>query len=622
MLSALPSRVKAAAVWGLALAALALVPQSTVHAQGGGSFGPPGVIAAVMGAYYETGVTIKASVPADPDVHDIQISDRRRLHIEMFVKVDSEEMWITALSGDPASLTVPDVMTVDRAQNGTTVAAHSVNTAVKANVAAVNILVNNLTTDLADCDQDEEFYSGSDLAQDIDAVQTLVHISAAPQAVLTVGLHIRIDSEEMHIVHLYDYPSGTDPRMDVTRGVNGTTAAEHSEGTRIYGKTANPTPRLQCGLGAYRIDLHYDPAKARYISLVNGPFLGSTGRIVKDYTGTCFTPDTGTPGVVTMQCNTEGSSPLGPLGTGLVATALFEPLTLGTSITTLSMSGSFLMDILGPAIPGVSLTGGSLQSMTCPDTNADGWVNIADAYNIAKNFFDKGKNSGATIAALVDTSQTTIEISGVGTIAVDQVDIIDGKVDVNESGAADAADDLPDVVLDLAAGGTDQVDITDGKVDVDENGVINATDDLANVVLHLAGGGTDQVDIIDGQVDVDESAAVNAADDLSDVVLELVPPIVAVDAEQMLVNSLDAGPPATMEVERGFNSTPLREHQAGTTIYVASFDGNGDGKKGYTEARDTNPRVFGLPPPLTLILNLDDAYAVARVGLVVSVKCP
>jgi hypothetical protein len=606
MLDALRSGTKAAAVWGVALGALLLVPQGAVHAQGGGSFGPPAVTTTVLDAPYDTGVTIKASVPADAGYHDIQISDRRRLHVDMFVKVDGEEMWITALSGDPANLTVPDVMTVNRAQNGTIVASHNVAAKVNAKVAMVNVMVNNLTTSLADCDDDEESYTGVTLAEDMDEAQDNVLIS--DKTPLSIGMHIRIHAEEMTITNLINNTPNPD-RMYVLRAQYGTTAASHDLGADIYAKSNSPTPRQQCGLGAYRIDLQYDQSKARYISLVNESFLTSTGRSIYD-PGTCFTPDASIPGLVTMECNTLGSS-LGPLGSGLLATALFEPLTIGRPITTLTTSDSFLTDVLGNVLSGVTATSGELRSMTCPDANGDGYASILDPFSIARNFNDRGESSGATTAEPVNASQTIIQISG------DQVDVIDGKVDVDESGGSVfTTDDLANVVLDLAGGGTDQVDIIDGKVDVDESGgSVFTTDDLANVVLDLAGGGTDQVDIIDGQVDVNESGAVDAADDLSDVVLLAVPltSTVAVDSEQMYVSSLSPGPPATMGVVRGFNQTTARTHQTGTAIYVASLDGNGDGIKGYTAARDTNPRVFEVTGRLDFIVNILDAMVAAMV---------
>jgi hypothetical protein len=112
---------------------------------------------------------------------------------------------------------------------------------------------------------------------------------------------------------------------------------------------------------------------------------------------------------------------------------------------------------------------------------------------------------------------------------LEQVDVIDGKVDVDESGGitTDGADDLADVKLYLSAGGTpDQVDIINGEIDVDEDGTVEtgvADDDLANVNLYLtAGGSPDRVDIIDGQIDVDEDGTVETGvvdDDLANVAL-------------------------------------------------------------------------------------------------------
>jgi hypothetical protein len=489
--------------------------QSTPHAQGSGSFGPPGMTAAVMGAWYDTGATIKVAVPADAGYQNIQISDRRRLHVDMYVKVDSEEMWITALSGptDPVwNAGNPDIMTVNRGQNGTTVAAHGVGVKVNAKVARVDIMVNNLTTDVLDC---QWSYSGADLAQDMDVGQTSVQITQV--GLLTNGLNIRIDSEEMTITGL----NPSVPTMQVMRAQNGTTAASHYAGTPVYGKTTNPTPTQQCGLGAYRIDLYYNPSNVRYISLVNGSFLGSTGRTVYDATGHCFTPDTSVSGRVRIECNSTGVSGgkpiIGALGSGLLATALFEPLTIGTSISNLTMNGSFLTDITGSVLSGVEAKGGTLQAMTCPDANGDAWVNITDVYLIARSLNDRGTDSGATIAEAVDSSQTTIQISGLGTLAVND--------------------------------------------------------------------------------------------------------IVAVDFEQMRVNSLGSGPPATMQVQRAVNQTSARAHQTiGAIVYVASWDGNSDGTKGYTEPKDVNPRVFGGTPDKTL--PLPDIYTAARIALGgVSVTC-
>jgi len=140
------------------------------------------------------------------------------------------------------------------------------------------------------------------------------------------------------------------------------------------------------------------------------------------------------------------------------------------------------------------------------------------AFTIAAVFLGLQARSPTTYALsivvndLADTAH--IADNGAGT---DQVDVIDGLVDVNESGTITTADDLSDVNLALAAGGTDQVDIIDGLVDVNEDGVITIADDLSNVNLGTKLPSIDQVDIIDGFVDVNEAGGITAADDLSDV---------------------------------------------------------------------------------------------------------
>jgi hypothetical protein len=50
-------------------------------------------------------------------------------------------------------------------------------------------------------------------------------------------------------------------------------------------------------------------------------------------------------------------------------------------------------------------------ALDCPDANLDGWVDSADIMMIARNFSDRGTDSGATTVADVDRPQTTIWIS-------------------------------------------------------------------------------------------------------------------------------------------------------------------------------------------------------------------
>jgi len=100
----------------------------------------------------------------------------------------------------------------------------------------------------------------------------------------------------------------------------------------------------------------------------------------------------------------------------------------------------------------------------------------------------------------------------------DQADIIDGGVDVNESGGVDTNDDLTDVQLLTTAGAVDQVDIINGLIDVNESGGVDGADDLTGVVL-VTTSGIVVVDIIDGSVDVNRDGVTDVNDDLANVQL-------------------------------------------------------------------------------------------------------
>jgi hypothetical protein len=78
-------------------------------------------------------------------------------------------------------------------------------------------------------------------------------------------------------------------------------------------------------LGSYEWLLNFDPALVEFVSVINGPFLGSTGRTV-------FCPgailDTGS---VRFGCSTTGATPPGPTGSGVLSTVTFSALAEGTS---------------------------------------------------------------------------------------------------------------------------------------------------------------------------------------------------------------------------------------------------------------------------------------------------
>jgi hypothetical protein len=103
-------------------------------------------------------------------------------------------------------------------------------------------------------------------------------------------------------------------------------------------------------LGSYEWLLTFDPAVVGFVSVFNGPFLGSTGRTV-------FCPsailDTGS---VRFGCSTTGATPPGPTGSGVLSTVTFSALAEGTS--PLDVVWAQLSDPLADDIPTAIQDGG------------------------------------------------------------------------------------------------------------------------------------------------------------------------------------------------------------------------------------------------------------------------
>lgn len=84
-------------------------------------------------------------------------------------------------------------------------------------------------------------------------------------------------------------------------------------------------------LGAYQFELSFAPSVLSFVSVLDGPFLGSTGRTVQ-----CFPPSIDAPaGIVRFACATFGASPPGPGGSGVLAQLTFSTTCDGTSPLTL-----------------------------------------------------------------------------------------------------------------------------------------------------------------------------------------------------------------------------------------------------------------------------------------------
>lgn len=109
-----------------------------------------------------------------------------------------------------------------------------------------------------------------------------------------------------------------------------------------------------------------------------------------------------------------------------------------------------------------------------------------------------------------DASGKAVNVNAYNSLSTEQVDVINGLVDVNEDAAADASDDASDLNI-----GSEQFDIINGQLDINEDGAITAADDASDLVV-----GAEQFDVINGQIDIGENGtAAEAGDDASDLVI-------------------------------------------------------------------------------------------------------
>lgn len=120
--------------------------------------------------------------------------------------------------------------------------------------------------------------------------------------------------------------------------------------------TRDPCPWDQsgpCGLGAYKFVVSFDPTVIEWVSSTNGPFLTSSGRAIQS----CGNSPEHDPlnGILGYQCTTRGATPLGPVGSGVLATLTFVPLVEGS--TSLVFQYTVLAEIDGTSIGHTSQNG-------------------------------------------------------------------------------------------------------------------------------------------------------------------------------------------------------------------------------------------------------------------------
>lgn len=150
----------------------------------------------------------------------------------------------------------------------------------------------------------------------------------------------------------------------------------------------NPSaPLASCGVGGFTLTVAWNPAHFNYVGIAPGAFLAGTGRTI-----TCFTPTVGS-GTVNYQCVTFGNPstpglPLGPQGTGTLATLTLDPI-IGSCCpqSPVSYTSASLVDIAGAEFPGTPQAG-AFQMAPCADAAlpGSGTVDLQDTLQILNRF--------------------------------------------------------------------------------------------------------------------------------------------------------------------------------------------------------------------------------------------
>jgi hypothetical protein len=342
------------------------------------------------------------------------------------MKDSSEEMLIVAVStGPPASMTVirgyhgttptahysgdwvwagPERITVTRASLA---APHSAGADFRDNLRVLHVsAVTPLTASALQIDSEwfkvEELPAhtlhdaGLTLSSGVDAAVTTLPVSGSGS--VQKGWTLQVENELMAVTGV---GTGT---VTVVRGFFGSQAASHSAGTAIKAVSSETnTVRTSRGfqgttiashaagaaitdvdgLGSYGFTMSSAgvPAVIGFAWANNSTFLGGTGRTVQ------CTPPTFPSGNVSLQCNTTGALPLGPTGSGTLATVNVtgKALLPNTPSQALNLTGVTLNDISGDALLPVTTTPGSVRVVGCPDFNGDRSVSFTgDVVDVAK----------------------------------------------------------------------------------------------------------------------------------------------------------------------------------------------------------------------------------------------
>lgn len=162
------------------------------------------------------------------------------------------------------------------------------------------------------------------------------------------------------------------------------------------------------GLGSFEFTVDFNSDVVSVIDVTEGPFLGSTGRST-----TCTSPVI-TATSVNLSCNSLGASPDGPLGSGVLATIKFVPVTTfgAKTSTTLTFAKSHITDVSGDVLISHAALVGNVLVAKCGDFNGDKTITVGDIILISTRF---GENQGPPPTANWDPA---FDLNGDGAVTI------------------------------------------------------------------------------------------------------------------------------------------------------------------------------------------------------------
>lgn len=123
--------------------------------------------------------------------------------------------------------------------------------------------------------------------------------------------------------------------------------------------------------------------------LTDAGFIGSSGRTV-NCLGATYTASS-----AQLQCNTLGTTPLGPTGSGNLTNLVLQANNRG--VASITLSGVSVYPIEGEPQTPIDVFNGARRVILCPDPNGDGKVSSIDLSQIAQRFGLSVGNPGYTV---------------------------------------------------------------------------------------------------------------------------------------------------------------------------------------------------------------------------------